>query len=90
MGCFFYDLRAPVRARSSVLGHSRRSLALLTILHSRIEATYGRVISHHILGEMWYSSSRADSHIMRGVDWIAALEDKTANSRLTLIGLCFR
>lgn len=89
MGCFFYDLRAPVRARSSVLGESPRSLALLTILDSGIEATYGSVISHHILGEMWYSSSRADSHIMRSVNRIAALKGETANSRLILIGLGF-
>ena len=85
MGCFLYDLRAPVRARSSVLGGVCRDFTLLTILNSRIEAPYGRVISHHILGEMWYSSSRADSHIMRSVNWIAALEGETADSGLILI-----
>ena len=85
MGCFLYDLRAPVRARSSVLGDVYRGFALLTILNSRIDATYGRVISHHILREMWYSSSRADSHIMRSINWNAALEGETANSRLILI-----
>lgn len=88
MGCFLYDLRAPVRARSSVLGDVRRDFALLTILNSRIEAPYRRVVSHHVLGEMGYSSSRADSHIMRSIDRVAALDGETANSGPIIAGLC--
>ena len=91
MGCFLYNLRAPVRARSSALGEDvRRSLEQLTILNSRIYGVNRRAVSRHVLRDMWYSSSGADSHIMRGINGIAVSEGEAANSGLMLIRLWSR